>query len=715
MLRVTLWLLSVCVLVCVLGSGCKGKDDLERSSSDEGGLQIDPATGIPYALTFQFPVMGFDTSDFGFGFASENSRFCLQYSGSQCVSYGYHLGRDTVVGETPFGTEIVAPGDGIVRVTTDLTFGGYGSDTSSNPQYQGCVIVLEHEFQSGQRVTTLLGHVQRESGTTYDPSAKTGNPPVGALVRRGQYLAHVAHYWAGAGQTTDWHHSHWAMRKGSFSIGSYSHDQVVPYVRGYAKKSEFTIDSVTGAWTHPLWIDPFVVVAANSDPALSASADVRHHPSGTLLENQNGNYSLVLNEKEIAGVPNAVLAADRFDLSGAVRVTDVEIGCYATAVPLASQGHVTLYQRPNSSTVVMAYDDAHIRYDVIRWEALLSWGYDDSDLTTDMGAIGYIETAYVPKGFRLLRPGTLVKGDEQTEVAIVTAQQTRLPIASGEVFEALGFGWERVVTIPQSVLTAVAGPRENAVIDLEGIHACAVPLPCPNGGNCGGGGDPERGSPETCNGFDDDGDGQIDEIFLCKLGDVGNACITACNTAGFLMCTSPACNWGECRPYSEDCVNTIDDDCNGLTDCDDPACSADPVCDNGSSSSSGGGSSFTQLHLAYTGPQAPGLIHLEGWWQPPNDATRNWAPVSDCTDATSGDGALDCTFSLPSDSSPFEFQVYLPDGRYWGDRSCSPQGGCGSTVGSLTLTGPNGPIAVSLVPNNPNNLPYFNGHVDQIP
>ena len=122
MQRVMMLLLSVCVLVCVLGSGCNRKDTAERSSSDEDGLQIDPATGIPYALTFQFPVVGFDTSDFGFGFASENNRFCLQYSGNQCVSYGYHLGRDTVVGETPFGTEVVAPGDGIVRVTTDLTF-----------------------------------------------------------------------------------------------------------------------------------------------------------------------------------------------------------------------------------------------------------------------------------------------------------------------------------------------------------------------------------------------------------------------------------------------------------------------------------------------------------------------------------------------------------------------------------------------------------------
>ena len=218
---------------------------------------------------------------------------------------------------------------------------------------------------------------------------------------------------------------------------------------------------------------------------------------------------------------------------------------------------------------------------------------------------------------------------------------------------------------------------------------------------------------EECNGIDDDGDGQVDEIFLCPLGSIGNVCITSCNTAGNLICTAPLCSWGFCAPYPEDCANTIDDDCNGFVDCADPVCGGLPAC--APSPPDPPEADGTTVQFVYTGPVAPGMIHLEAWWQSPNDAAQPWGTVAGCVDEQAGDGVLDCSFVLPSGTSPFEFQIVLPDGRFWGDLSCSPQGGCGATVGTLSVNGPNGNLAVSMVANNPNNQPYFNGHIETIP
>lgn len=701
----------LCTVLASVLVNCAPATTMPEPGTDENALSLDPNTGIPYAYVVQFPISGFDASDFGFGFASENTRFCLQSKNGQCTAYGYHLGRDTIVKKTPVNTEIIAPADGIVRLSTNVTYGGYGSDTQSNPNYRGCLMVLEHEFQNGQHVTTLLGHAMCESDVTYDAAKKTGNPSVGAYVKRGQYLGHVGHYWAGADQSLDWHHVHWGMRYGAFDAGN-----VNAFVRGYAPKSEFTIDPKTNMWTHPQWVDPFVIISANSDPAQAAMADVRHHPSGTLLEDPYGSFWLVVNDKTIAPISPDMMFGDRYDSSRAVVVSEDELNCYAINAAVDPLGPVTLYQRPNSSTVVMAYANTKQRYDVIRWEALVSWGYDADSLTADAKTIVAIESGYAPKGYRMMRPGTLVKADESSEVAIVTNQQTRQAIASADVFEAMGFSWSKVVSIPQSVLDAVAGPRENALIDLPSIHACAMQPVCPGGGNCGGGGNPLP--VEVCNGLDDDGNGQIDEIFLCKLGSKGGGCITKCNTAGSLVCEAPSCSWGSCEPYPEDCTNTIDDDCNGLTDCDDPACNGIPACAPSSPDAgvpdAGGGDSSVPLHFVYNGPAMVGTIQLFAWWQPPQAKVREWNLVAECQDAVPGDGILDCTFSVPSGTSPFEFQVNLPNGGFWGDESCNPLGGCGSPVGNVTVQTPNGKLAVTMKQNNKDGLPYFNGRVESI-
>ena len=357
-------------------------------------------------------------------------------------------------------------------------------------------------------------------------------------------------------------------------------------------------------------------------------------------------------------------------MTTAVKASGDEMDCYAKSAAFPSLGSVTLYQRTGSPTVVMAYDATRTRYDVIRWEALVSWGFDAEDLTNDLSKTVFRETMYVNKGFRLLRPGTLVKADESSEVSAVTMQGTRIPIVSDDVFEALGFRWERVVSIPGSVIDQVAGPRALPMIDLASIKSCAVPSACPAGGNCGGGGTsdvdsgtvtvstPEASAPlvEICNGIDDNNNGQIDEIFQCKLGATdGPPCVSSCNTSGSRVCDGPMCSWGSCKPFAESCDNGLDDDCNGKMDCEDPACATADVCkpkpapaqDAGSVS----GDAF--VHLAYHGPISAGAILLQAWWQPPNVAPRGWGSVTECVDVTSGDGILDCTFSLPHGTTSF--------------------------------------------------------------
>lgn len=812
--------MALCALSLQLASGCGDKAEqsipLAEAGVVEDELKLDPVTGVPFAPVFQFPLKGFDTSDFGFGFGSENVYYCLERVSGQCVAYGHHLARDSQVRKTPFGTEVVSPADGIVRITTTSKFGGYGSDSPSHPEYSGCLLLLEHEFPNGQAVTTLLAHVMCESKAPYSPTAKSGNPPTGAIVRRGQYIGHVAHFWHGPTTSIDWHHIHWGMRKGAFSISS----GLAPHIRGYAKKNEFVKDPETGALKHPEWLDPFVVVATSGDPALLAAVGVRNHPSGSLLEDRHGTYWLVTGLDELSAIPGDVFASDRFNAHAATRVSDEEVACYRKGKPLASYGHVTLYKRPSSPTIVLAFDASHERYDVIRWEALLSWGFGTSDLTMDAVKIAFIEKTYASKGYRLLRPGTLVKAEEESEVAIVTMKQTRLPIASGEVFEALGFGWERVVPLPKEVLTSVAGPRESGVVTWESIHKCALPTPCPAGETCGGGGGVDAGVPdalvdasfldsgiaesgpadagssskdacssvEVCDGLDNNCNSFIDEIFLCAMGSVGGVCKTSCGTAGYLVCTPPTCTWGECRPYSEDCSNTIDDDCNGFVDCADPACFLSLICkpkpdaglvdigsfldssivdagivdvfapdagviDSGSWDTSLADTSVSDIAtsdadvfdtassdtgdadagsvdtgsvldaplgsipitLSYHGPVAPGFIWIEAWWQPPKTLPRSWGKILECKDTIPGDGKLDCTFSLPYGTSPFEFQIYLPDGRYWGDKSYDPKGGHGSTIGTVTLTSSYGPVVYTLIPNNPDGKPYYNGHVAYVP
>ena len=71
---------------------------------------------------------------------------------------------------------------------------------------------------------------------------------------------------------------------------------------------------------------------------------------------------------------------------------------------------------------------------------------------------------------------------------------------------------------------------------------------------------------ELCNGRDDDCDGTCDNGFDCCRGELEN-CTTSCGSTGHRQCWA-ACTWSDCVPPVEWC-NGEDDDCSGA--CDDGA------------------------------------------------------------------------------------------------------------------------------------------------
>jgi hypothetical protein len=76
-----------------------------------------------------------------------------------------------------------------------------------------------------------------------------------------------------------------------------------------------------------------------------------------------------------------------------------------------------------------------------------------------------------------------------------------------------------------------------------------------------------RAATETCNGCDDDGDGQIDEPgggspVLCRAGEV-RSCTTSCGTLGTQTC-SGGCSWDPCA--AAEICNACDDDGDGMVD-----------------------------------------------------------------------------------------------------------------------------------------------------
>lgn len=122
------------------------------------------------------------------------------------------------------------------------------------------------------------------------------------------------------------------------------------------------------------------------------------------------------------------------------------------------------------------------------------------------------------------------------------------------------------------------------------------------------------------------------------------------------------------------------------------------------------------VHFVWEGEPMAGIQELHGSWDPPGPGFIPWGPEAtvQCPDVTPNDGRLDCLLAMPGGTTMFSFTVQLPNGSWWGDMSDDPLGGHGETVGTVTLTGPYGPIGYDMVDNG-TGPDYYNGFVSVIP
>ncbi len=198
---------------------------------------------------------------------------------------------------------------------------------------------------------------------------------------------------------------------------------------------------------------------------------------------------------------------------------------------------------------------------------------------------------------------------------------------------------------------------------------------------------------ESCNGLDDDGNGQIDEIFQCRFGVQLQYCPTSCGSIGYIQCEAPYCSPGTtCRLFAENCTNGSDDDCDGNRDCADSDCSTQSSClvrDAGSLMSlpdippvsvDTGVMPITDVGVASVDSGTSSVIRYEfrvrdgaGWGatEPYRLHDRWWSSVRcDNTGSTTmelrADGWRRC--DLSAQLSPFVGSFYSSVHPDWGDR-----------------------------------------------
>ncbi len=156
---------------------------------------------------------------------------------------------------------------------------------------------------------------------------------------------------------------------------------------------------------------------------------------------------------------------------------------------------------------------------------------------------------------------------------------------------------------PQDTRPCYGGPQGTS-----GVGACRAGTQSCTAMNkwdaaCTGQVMPASESSQCTNGVDDDCDGRIDcqdvDCLLspscvpmqctpnatrgCYEGPVGTQNVAGCH-GGMQMCSGDGRSWGSCTgqvlPTAEvaACGDGVDNDCNGLTDCADPACQTAPAC-----------------------------------------------------------------------------------------------------------------------------------------
>lgn len=517
------------------------------------------------------------------------------YAGRGFYADGNHLGRDIRLTE---GTPIHPIACGTVRIYRPAN--GYGT----------LAVVIEHQLPHSLNVTNGMGELVSVTnflsiyGHLRTTSSRNGGTVLGVRVGDRVGPDDVIGFVQNDAENGDGaEHLHLGIRLQS---------------SGDAQRTE--LNWFRGYDTTPSQRRFFADPQSFLPTLMRAQAPVRWHPPGTVMvSSTDPSRFWVLDEADVIhGMDASALHRERLE-EMVVRVDPEEIACYAVGAPYHSfltTDDVHVYRFGTLPTVYEINLTRREMWAFVDYHAFQSWGWRDEDVLHDRATPEFaaFSDRLIYQGMRQMREGSLVKGTHQSEVSVVSSDR-RLPIADWQTFLSLGYRNDRIVEIDDTVLDAVAFPR-GPLITAEATTTCQHPALCLNGrcdaGRTGGGiGDEldggaggflDRMEPlgadvttvpdvamredqqvvsvaETCNGLDDDGNGRVDEIFMCPLNTRGSSCITLCGSNGLRRCMAPRCEWSAlCEPYSETCDNTIDDDCNGLVDCADPACLVHTSC-----------------------------------------------------------------------------------------------------------------------------------------
>ncbi|MEO5927772.1 MAG: M23 family metallopeptidase [Patescibacteria group bacterium] len=575
------------------------------------------------------------------------------YAGRAFYADGNHLGLDIKLAE---GTAIHPIGCGILRVYRAAS--GYGE----------LVAVIEHKLGTpltvtngkGEQVTitsflSIYGHIRKSqdrNGTGF-LGLKAGDQ-VGPDDVIG-YVNDDAHNGDGA------EHVHLGIRLQTATQAAATETN---WFRGYD-----TTPSQRKWFADPALFMP--TLTSNATPV------VWHPPGSFLRRPSDGSVWAIDHNLNRHPVDLATVSNERL-LDRAIDVTETELGCYSLALAYAS---------PRAGHQVMKFDDASTVYEYIlgtsgsrqsfiSYDAFLSWGWRDADIAIWPSSQRPAFFASAPDhGLQTFRDGSLVKADGQNEIAVVS-EGRRLPIADWPTFLALGYGSEQIVTVPADTIDLVAGPR-GALVTTELVGYCAHPSTCIDG--CpppgSGGGEGEVGGAGGAGGAGGES-GPVTASSSASSTSVASSSVASSTAASSSVSSSASTGSG------------IDPN-------------AVPP---------------GKLRFRYDGPVLAGTNQFQGMWDPPGPVFHDWTPATFalCPDNMPNDGILECLLDAPSGTTNFLFTVHLPDGSWWGDMSYDPQGGHGSTIGTVSLEGPNGIVQYVMVSNG-SGPDYKNGKVAVIP
>ena len=379
------FILVLYVFLCVCLIACA--EEIIDVSFD-GDVSVASASGVApdgnVTYSFGFPLKGNWWDLVGFGFGEVNSAFA-----------GYHLGVDSKPAKTPFNTPVYSPCNGRVKVSDNLTFGGYGSDSAGNSAYRGYVLVIACVDEIEEPYVILLGHLQRGS-SDYSEKASTGLAPLDSLVKQGQYVGRIAHYWHGAGTATDWPHLHFGVYRGVFDAAEVSH-----YVSGYSASGWNTNHSV-----HASWLEPTRFIREHSEYA-------QWHPDGSLLQVYGDSAIYLVRNGQLAHVADErVFNGYGYDWTRVTFISEEEFSCYEVASDISSVPTRRLYvNQGNYYAYELTCPNCRCEWWHFASEATVwSFGYypGNAEVITLADVFRWQETCEV-KHWRYWRDGMMVK------------------------------------------------------------------------------------------------------------------------------------------------------------------------------------------------------------------------------------------------------------------------------------------------------------------